>query len=140
MLKKLRTHPRRPLPNNPCARRRRWDQLWSLPGYLNRKFEHGPYCCEVCFPALDKWSKAAACKCVLSYARRLTRTQLISRNIMGDESWIYGYEPETKQQSSQWSSPQLWKAKKARQVPSSTKSMLIVFQCEGDCSSWICSS
>jgi hypothetical protein len=26
----------------------------------------------------------------------------ISRIIMGDESWIYGYDPETKQQSSQW--------------------------------------
>jgi hypothetical protein len=25
---------------------------------------------------------------------------------MGDENWIYGYEPETKQQLSQWKSPQ----------------------------------
>jgi hypothetical protein len=30
----------------------------------------------------------------------------ISRIIMGDESWIYGYDPETKQQSTQWKSPQ----------------------------------
>jgi hypothetical protein len=32
----------------------------------------------------------------------------ISRIIMGDESWIYlyGYDPETQQQSSQWTSPQ----------------------------------
>jgi histone-lysine N-methyltransferase SETMAR len=54
----------------------------------------------------------------------------ISRIITGDESWIYSYDPETKQQSSQWKSPQLPRAKrkrKARQVRSSTKSMLIVF-------------
>jgi hypothetical protein len=29
----------------------------------------------------------------------------ISRIITGDESWIYGYDPETKQQSSKWKSP-----------------------------------
>jgi hypothetical protein len=28
------------VPNNPLAPRHRWDQLWSLPGDLNRKFEH----------------------------------------------------------------------------------------------------
>jgi hypothetical protein len=46
---------------------------------------------------------------------------------MGDENWIYGYEPETKQQSSQWRSPQSPRAKKAQKVWSSTMSMLIVF-------------
>jgi hypothetical protein len=46
---------------------------------------------------------------------------------MGDESWIYIYDPETKQQSLQWKSPQLPKAKKAWQIRSSTKSMLITF-------------
>jgi hypothetical protein len=48
----------------------------------------------------------------------------ISRIIRGDESWIYTYDPETKQQLLQWKSP---RAKKAQQVRSSTKSMLIVF-------------
>ena len=51
----------------------------------------------------------------------------ISRIITGDESWVYGYDPETKQQSSQWKSPQSPRPKKARQVRSQTKSMLIVF-------------
>jgi hypothetical protein len=31
---------------------------------------------------------------------------------MGDESWIYGYYPETKQQLSQWKSPQSPNVKK----------------------------
>jgi len=29
----------------------------------------------------------------------------LSRVITGDESWVYGYNPETKQQSSQWKNP-----------------------------------
>jgi len=29
----------------------------------------------------------------------------LSRVITGDESWFYGYDPETKRQSSQWKSP-----------------------------------
>jgi hypothetical protein len=54
---------------------------------------------------------------------------------MGEKSWIYGYDPETKQQLSQWKSLQTPRAKKVWHVQSSTKSMLIgFFQCEGDCS------
>jgi hypothetical protein len=46
---------------------------------------------------------------------------------MGDESWICGYDPETKQQLSQWKSPQSPRATKAWQVQSTTKIMFIVF-------------
>jgi hypothetical protein len=49
----------------------------------------------------------------------------ISRIITGDDSWIYGYDPEIKQQSSQWKSPQSPRVEKARQVWSSKKSMLL---------------
>jgi hypothetical protein len=51
----------------------------------------------------------------------------ISRIITGDESWIYDYDPEPKQHLSLWKSPQSLRAKKVRQVGSSTKSMFIVF-------------
>ncbi|GFU43161.1 uncharacterized protein TNCV_3775361 [Trichonephila clavipes] len=47
--------------------------------------------------------------------------------ITGDESWVYGYDPETKQQSSQWKTPGCPGPKKARQVRSKIKVMLIVF-------------
>jgi histone-lysine N-methyltransferase SETMAR len=50
-----------------------------------------------------------------------------SNIITGDETWVYGYEPETKQQSSPWKSPNSLQPKKARQVHSNVKSMLIVF-------------
>jgi hypothetical protein len=46
----------------------------------------------------------------------------MSRIIKGDESYISGYDTETKQQSSQWKSPQTPRAKKAWQVWSSTRS------------------
>lgn len=66
---------------------------------------------------------------VCSELRELERTDpsFLSRIITGDESWCYGYDPETKQQSSQWTSPQSPRPKKARQVRSATKTMLILF-------------
>jgi hypothetical protein len=51
----------------------------------------------------------------------------ISRIITDDESWIYSYDPETKQQSLQRKSRQSPRTKKVQQVQSSTKSMLIVY-------------
>lgn len=47
--------------------------------------------------------------------------------ITTDESWVYGYDPETKLQSSQWKSPSSPRPKKARMSKSSVKTMLIVF-------------
>jgi hypothetical protein len=63
--KNSKTRLQRPSPNNPWAHRHCWDQLWSLPEDLNRKFEHAPHCHRLCSPTLDRWSKAATCKHVL---------------------------------------------------------------------------
>jgi len=49
------------------------------------------------------------------------------RVITGDESWVYGYDPETKRQSSRWKSPTSPRPKKTRQVKSNLKSMIITF-------------
>jgi len=51
----------------------------------------------------------------------------ISNIITGDKTWGYGYDPETKQQSSQWKSPNSPRPKQARQVCSNVKSTFIVF-------------
>jgi hypothetical protein len=51
----------------------------------------------------------------------------LSRFVTGDESWIYSYDPEAKQQSSQWKSPNSLRPKNARQVKSKVKCMLIIF-------------
>jgi len=37
----------------------------------------------------------------------------LKKIITGDESWVYGYDPETKTQSSQWKSPESPRPKKA---------------------------
>ena len=50
---------------------------------------------------------------------------------MGDETWVYGYDPETRVQSSQWKSPSSRPAKKARQSRSNIKVMMIVFYLDG---------
>jgi hypothetical protein len=47
----------------------------------------------------------------------------------GDKSWIYGYGPETKQQSFQWKSPNSTRLKKVRQVNKST--FIIFFHIKG---------
>jgi hypothetical protein len=57
VIKIKKTHPQRPSANNPWSHRQHWDQLWSLPGNLNRKCEHASHCCKVCSPILDKWWK-----------------------------------------------------------------------------------
>jgi hypothetical protein len=51
----------------------------------------------------------------------------LSSVITGDESWTYGYDPETNQRSSQWKRPNSPRLKKVRQVKSKAKSMLIIF-------------
>jgi hypothetical protein len=123
----LRTHPQRRLLNNPRAQRHRWDELWSLPDLTenlnmsciaakfvpwlltnDQKQQHVNIC-------LELWKKANEDPTFISWI------------ITGDKNWIYGYDPETKQQLSQWKSPEIPRAKKARQVQSSTKSMLIFF-------------
>jgi len=47
--------------------------------------------------------------------------------IMGEETWVYGYDPETRVQSSQWKSPSSSRAKKVRQSRSNIKVVMIVF-------------
>ena len=52
---------------------------------------------------------------------------VLKKVITGDESWVYSYDPETKQQSSQWKRPDEPRPKTARQSRSHVKSMLIIF-------------
>ncbi|UYV74413.1 hypothetical protein LAZ67_11003474 [Cordylochernes scorpioides] len=57
---------------------------------------------------------------------------LLQRVITGDEAWVYGYDVETKAQSSQWKLTHEPRPKKARQVRSNVKDLLTVFfDCRG---------
>ena len=57
---------------------------------------------------------------------------LLKKFITGDESWVYGYDIEIKAQSSQWKHSEEPRPKKAHQVRSNVKVLLIVlFECNG---------
>jgi len=52
--------------------------------------------------------------------------------ITGDERWVYEYDPETMQMSSLWYTAPSPRPKKARQVKSNVKAMLIaLFDTDG---------
>ena len=53
--------------------------------------------------------------------------QILSKVVTGDETWCYGYDAETEQVLSQWKTPNSPKPKKAWQVWSYFKIMLISF-------------
>jgi histone-lysine N-methyltransferase SETMAR len=65
---------------------------------------------------------------------RVTSGPNFFQNLMrADKSWMYGYDPETKVQSSQWKTLNSPRPKKARQLKASVKVMLIVFRPGGNC-------
>ena len=53
--------------------------------------------------------------------------ELLKTVITGDETWVYGYDVETKAQSSQWKLPKEPRPKKIRQVRSNVKVLLTAF-------------
>jgi hypothetical protein len=54
-------------------------------------------------------------------------SNFLNAMIIGDETWVYGYDPETKMQSSQWKHPSSPRPKRALQVRSNVKVMLAAF-------------
>jgi len=66
------------------------------------------------------------------FERSCEDVQFLKNTVTGDESWVYGYDPETNQQSSQWKGPTSPRPKKGRQVRRKTKVILLaVFDSEG---------
>ena len=61
------------------------------------------------------------------FERSCEDVQVLKSTVAGEGSWIYGYESETKQQSSQWMGPTSPRPKKGHQVRSKTKVMSLAF-------------
>jgi hypothetical protein len=53
--------------------------------------------------------------------------EFLKTMIIGDEMWVYGYDPEMKMQSPQWKHSSSPRPKKAQQVQSKVKVLLTVF-------------
>ena len=73
----------------------------------------------------QKERRVEVCQDILT--RLETDPNLLGRTITGDESWIFEYDPFTKQQSLEWKSPTSPRPKKARMFKSKVKVMLIAF-------------
>jgi hypothetical protein len=73
----------------------------------------------------QKVLRVSVCKELKQQAR--DDLNFISNTTTGEETWVYVYDPETKQQSSQWKSPISPRPKKVPEVRSNVKLMLIVF-------------
>jgi hypothetical protein len=67
----------------------------------------------------------AICQELLDHTSK--QENFLKRIITGDETWVYGYDVETKMQSSQWVGKNSPRPKKARWVRSNMKVMLLVF-------------
>jgi len=60
----------------------------------------------VCAKFVPRLQTDDQCEQHQTIASDLLERYIFLKNIMtGDESWVYGYDPETKQQSSQWKGP-----------------------------------
>jgi hypothetical protein len=96
--------------------------------HFGRQFKQKRHFCETCAKTAERQPEGPSC-CVCRELKQQARDDpnFIFNIITSDETWVYVYDPETKQQSSQWKSPNSLRLKKARQVHSDVKSMLIVF-------------
>jgi len=76
---------------------------YSTWWHVNQKYEAD--CCKICTHLLkddQKQNQLALCKGLQDQAKN--ERGFHSKFRAGDENWVYGYDPGTKQQSSQWKS------------------------------------
>jgi hypothetical protein len=88
------------------------------------EFEHETCCHDVCSPpahTAPKNTRFTLCQELKNQTE--SDPNILSKVIMGDESWCYGYDPETKQASSQW---------KTSTSPRPKKSKASEVKCEND--------
>ena len=67
------------------------------------------------------------CKAAENFKKGLEAIQTFLGLFSSDDSWVYGFDSQTKQQSSQWKSPSTPHPKKAQQMKSNVKSILICY-------------
>jgi hypothetical protein len=94
--------------------------------HSSRWTEYKTNCSKLCSLSLVQWTVGPSGSGVHRAARSRHDPNFLFRVITGDESWLYNFDPETKQQSSQWKMPSSPWLKKV-QVSSNIKSSLIFF-------------
>ena len=95
---------------------------------FNRWSAHETCVREVCAAFANRWPTwARSHNCPWFVERSCEDVQFLKNTVTGEESWVYGYDPETKQQLSQWKGPMSPRSKKGCQVRSKIKVMLLAF-------------
>ena len=85
--------------------------------HFGGQFEHETHFCEICAKTAERRPEGPSRVCLQgTQTTSQRRPQLHLQYHNGDETWVYGYDPETKQQTSPWKSPNSPRPKKARQV------------------------
>ena len=95
--------------------------------HFGGQFEHETHFCEICAKTAERRPEGPSRFCLQGTQQVRDDPNCICNIITSDETWVYGFDPETKQQSSQWNSPDSPRPRKACQVCSNVKSILIIF-------------
>jgi hypothetical protein len=89
-----------------------------MPHNFNGRFRNASALSKMCAKTPDWWSETTT----------IFHLWKLPPNFnTGDETWFYGYDVETKQQSSHWKSPASPRYKKPLQMRSWVKALLLVF-------------
>ena len=94
--------------------------LWQSPSEWHLLL---PACVLVCCcKTVGTWIRVTICQDLLE-----RQDDILGHVIIGDETWVYQYDPETKRQSAQWKTANSPWPKKFHQSKSRIKPMLLTF-------------
>lgn len=88
----------------------------------------------------DCQTKATVCQFHWSCSVASSESSFLKNVIMGDETWVYDYDPETKVPSSQWKITCFSSWEKKKKIPSMKiqGDVDCIFRPRWNCVSWVC--
>jgi hypothetical protein len=117
-----------------------WNKRLFMPMHFNGRFDDEMGCCKIRAASAHRQARQQVCECLL-ICRKSSKWPSVSHK--SHNRWwelVLGYDPESKQQSSQWKSPDSPRPKTVLQVHSSIKTLLFFFLCWWDFAQGVCSS
>lgn len=93
----------------------------------NGRFRNASDLSIICAKTLTGDEKTPRLSIYKNLLQRVDDENILKNVFTGDVTWVYGYDFGTKQQFSHWKSPASLLLKKARQVRSRVKEMLLGF-------------
>ena len=115
--------------NNTWRLQRCWTVVWNAPASFAGWVQHVVQCRKICAKTDEQWSKmkTAMLSALTSRSRPKTTPPSSPTSSLVMNLWVFGYDPETKQQLSQWKAWTSPRPKKAQQVRNNVKPMLLCF-------------